>query len=116
MPKRKAGAPALKDAAKRPRGAGLVRRREFRHGQNLTESTTKKKVFRKFWDSESTLCSFRLRLKTWTAWPGGWVSEDGSEIWDLGLEVKNYAPQARGKKKQSLYLLARRRRAKFFGV
>ena len=52
----------------------------------------------KFWDSESTLRSFRLRLKTWTAWPGGWVSEDGSEIWDLGLEVKNYAPQARGKK------------------
>ena len=37
--KRKAGPPPLKDGAKRPRGAGLISRREFRHGMNLTDHT-----------------------------------------------------------------------------
>ena len=39
--KRKGGPPPLKDAAKRPRGAGLITRREFRHGKNLSTHTAR---------------------------------------------------------------------------
>ena len=35
------GPPSLKDGAKRPRGAGLVTRREFRHGMNMSAATSR---------------------------------------------------------------------------
>ena len=39
LPRDKRGPPSYKSKAKRPRGAGLVTRREFRHGINLTKPT-----------------------------------------------------------------------------
>ena len=39
LPKRKRGPQPLNHEAKRPRGAGLISRREFRMGMNLTKAT-----------------------------------------------------------------------------